>query len=122
MPALDIAALSTRANGGLIPHAKHGGKGVFALDVTGSKFEGTGFEKEQIGQIHVALLAGVGSEAGRWNGLSVRDNGDDVALLDGECRLVRARFETEDRFEGFGTRVILADDFKKPACNDINYV
>lgn len=95
---------------------------MLALDVTGSKFDGTGFEKEQIGQIHVALLAGAGSEAGRWNGLSVRDSGDDVALLDGECRLARARFWTEGRFEGLGTRVILADDFKKPACNVIKYV
>lgn len=64
-PALDIAALRTRANGGLIPHAKHGGIGVFVLDAAGSKFEGTGFEKEQIGQIHVALLAGDGSGVGR---------------------------------------------------------
>lgn len=39
----------------MIPQAKHGGNGVFAFAVPGSKFEGTGLEKEQIGQIHVAL-------------------------------------------------------------------
>lgn len=92
LPALDIAALRTCENGGLMPHARHGGRGAFVLDVTGSKFDGTGFEKEQIGQIHVALVAGEGSGIGRWKGLSVRDNGDDVALLEGEFRLVIARF------------------------------
>lgn len=30
--------------------------GVFSLDVDGSKLEGTGFEKEHIGQIQVALV------------------------------------------------------------------
>ena len=63
--ALDIAALRTRAKGGLIPHAKHGANGVCALAVVGSKFEGTGFEKEQIGHIQVAVLAGAGSGVGR---------------------------------------------------------
>lgn len=63
--ALDIAAFRTRASGGFIPQAKHGANGLCALAVAGSKFEGTGFEKEQIGQIHVAELAGVGSGVGR---------------------------------------------------------
>lgn len=54
-----------RASGGFIPQAKHGANGLCALAVAGSKFEGTGFEKEQIGQIHVAELAGVGSGVGR---------------------------------------------------------
>jgi hypothetical protein len=60
-----MAAFSTWEKGGLMPHAKHGGKGVFVFAVAGSKFEGTGFENEQIGQIHVALLTGEGSDDGR---------------------------------------------------------
>jgi hypothetical protein len=55
MPA--IAALTTCTKGGLMPHAKHGGNGVCALAVAGSKFSGTGLEKEQMGHIHVALRA-----------------------------------------------------------------
>jgi hypothetical protein len=51
-----IAALSTVVNGGLIPHARQGGKFVAALAVAGSKFEGTGFENVHIGQTQVALI------------------------------------------------------------------
>lgn len=68
-----------------------------------------------MGQIHVAVLVGEGAEEGRWNGLSVRDSGDAVALLDGTLRLAKLRFWIEDRLAGLGTRVILAEDFKKPA-------
>lgn len=50
-----IAALRTVVNGGLMPHARHGGKCVVVVAVAGSKLEGTGLEKEQIGQIQVAL-------------------------------------------------------------------
>ena len=113
--APDIAAFRTRANGGLTPHAKQGAKRVCALAVAGSKFDGTRLEKEQIGHIQVAILEGEGSCIGRWKGLFVRDRGDAVALLDGVLRLDIARFCTEDRLEGFGTRVIFADDFKNPA-------
>jgi hypothetical protein len=80
----------------------------------GSKFEGTGFEKAQIGQIHVALLAGEVSGEGIWNGLSDRDSGEAVALREGW--LDAPRFWRDVRFEGFGKRVILAEDFRKPAC------
>jgi hypothetical protein len=38
-----------------MPHAKHGGSGVLALAVAGSKFEGTGLEKVHIGHTQVAL-------------------------------------------------------------------
>ena len=38
-----------------MPHAKQGGKGVYIFAVVMSKFEGTGLEKEQMVQIHVAL-------------------------------------------------------------------
>lgn len=114
--ALEIAAFNTWARGGLMPHAKHGASGVWALAVAGSKFEGTGLEKEHIGHIHVPALIGDDSAVGRWNGLSARDSGDAVALLEGVARLVRLRCWIDDRFDGFGTSVILAEDFIKPAC------
>lgn len=41
-----------------MPHARHGGSGVRAFAVAGSKFDGTGLEKEHIGQTHVALTDG----------------------------------------------------------------
>lgn len=40
-----------------MPHAKQGGRGVYMFAVVMSKFEGTGLEKEQMVQIHVALLS-----------------------------------------------------------------
>ena len=52
MPA--IAAFTTCTVGGLIPQARHGGIGVRDARA-GSKFEGTGFEKEHIGHTQVAL-------------------------------------------------------------------
>jgi hypothetical protein len=60
MPA--IAAFTTCTVGGLIPQARHGGIGVRDASA-GSKFEGTGFEKEHIGHTHVALCGG-GAGAG----------------------------------------------------------
>lgn len=51
-----IAALRTCTSGGLIPQVRHGGMGVCAFAVPGSKLDGTGFEKEQMGQIQVALV------------------------------------------------------------------
>lgn len=50
-----IAALISSSRGGLIPQALHGRITVFALAVAGSKVAGTGFEKEQMGQIQVAF-------------------------------------------------------------------
>lgn len=58
-----IAALSTVASGGLMPHARHGGRGVFAVAVAGSKLDGTGLEKEHIGQTQVAFT-GLGEVGG----------------------------------------------------------
>lgn len=81
--ALTTAAFSTSESGGLIPHARHGAKGVRSLAVCGSKFEGTGFENVQIGHIHVALFEGAGSAEGTWKGLSALDAGDAVALREG---------------------------------------
>jgi hypothetical protein len=71
MPA--IAAFTTWTVGGLIPQARHGGIGVREASA-GSKFEGTGFEKEHIGHTHVALCGG-----GAGAGLPCR-GGVDVGL------------------------------------------
>jgi len=67
----DIAAFTTWTRGGLIPQARHGGRGVLAFAIDGSKFEGTGLENEQIGQIHVALgsLDGTGDGLDCCNGV-----------------------------------------------------
>ena len=62
-----IAALRTVVNGGLMPHARQGGRCVAALAVAGSKLDGTGFENVQMGQIQVALM-GFG-EAEVWGRL-----------------------------------------------------
>lgn len=43
-----------------MPQARHGGRGVCELAAVGSKFAGTGFEKLQIVQTHVAEEAGPG--------------------------------------------------------------
>lgn len=71
---LAMAAFTTWRYGGLMPHAKHGGIGVFALDSTGSKLDGTGLENEHIGHIQVALLGKSGAWfANAWrNGLASR--------------------------------------------------
>ena len=47
------AAFNTRAKGGLIPQARHGGSGNASVAMVGSKLEGTGFENEHIGQTQV---------------------------------------------------------------------
>lgn len=56
--ALLIAALSTSDSAGLMPHAKQGGRGVWAFAAAGSKLEGTGFEKLQMLQTQVAAAGG----------------------------------------------------------------
>lgn len=97
-----IAALTTCTVGGLMPHARHGGIGVREARA-GSKLEGTGFEKEQIGHTHVALGGG-----GAGAGLPCRGGVDDA--LWGEAATPRVSC-----FRGFGKSVILAEDFRKPA-------
>lgn len=73
-----MAALSTTANGGLIPQARHGGRGKEALANEASKFEGTGFEKEQIVHIQVAFDWGKGEDIrGASKGLMLLDTGDE---------------------------------------------
>lgn len=73
-----MAALSTTANGGLIPQNRHGGKGMEVLALPVSKFEGTGLEKEQMVHIHVALEGGKGVERGEGRkGLWTLETGDE---------------------------------------------
>lgn len=53
--AAAMVAFKMMVSGGLIPHARQGGRGVEAVAVAGSKLEGTGLENEQMGQTHVAF-------------------------------------------------------------------
>jgi hypothetical protein len=112
--APEMNAFRRRILEGLTPHDKHGAI-CRSSGNSGSKFDGTGFENEHIGHIQFALRLGEGSAEGRWKGLSVRESGVAVALLDGALRPDIFRFWAEDRLGGFGTRVIFAEDFKKPA-------
>lgn len=115
---LAIAALTTWTYGGLMPHAKQGGIGVFSLEVAGSKFEGTRFEKEHIGQIQVALVgircAGVLLVVDP-SGLPTRpaDEGCPRSMLAVLCAM-------EKCLAAFGYMVIFGDDFMKPACFHIS--
>lgn len=63
-----IAALTTCTVGGLIPQARHGGIGVREASA-GSKLDGTGLEKEQIGQTQDAVIDGAGAGLFRRSGL-----------------------------------------------------
>jgi len=102
---VDIAALTTSTNGGFIPQARHGGSGVRAFAVVGSKLDGTGFEKEHIGQTQVAATDG----GAGGTGLARRSGA--------VARLEAARGGPRDaRLEGFAYRVILGDDLRKPTC------
>ena len=101
-----IAAFTTWTKGGFIPHARHGGSGVWAFAVAGSKFDGTGLENEQIGHIQVALVAGAeaGEGARERCGLpylsGVVEIGLLVVLLTGS--IGGPRVERESRLDGLG--------------------
>lgn len=71
------AAFSTRANGGLMPQARHGGRGKVSVAIVGSKFDGTGLEKEHIGHTHVPTTVGTVIACER-NGLEEREEGEDA--------------------------------------------
>lgn len=111
-----IAAFSTVVKGGFIPQARHGGRLTVAVAVAGSKFEGTGFEKEQMGQIQLAFIGleeGGGCfaiEGGRGdNDLPGADGAGTAGLA------VALRGLSALPFCGLGWIVIFGDDFKKPA-------
>ena len=99
----DMAALTTCTSGGFIPHARHGGRGVRAFAVEGSKFDGTGLEKEHMGHTHVALSGGVDAGAG----LPRRSGVMGVLLVRGG--------PWESRLDGLGKRVTFGEDLRKPA-------
>lgn len=107
LTAAAMAALSMTFRDGLIPQAKHDGRGVEAVEVVGSKFDGTGLENEQIGHTHVAfnVLLGRGMRGLDWTG--VEANGDALPPIPVECPM--------PRFGGFGYTVTLGDDFRKRA-------
>ena len=71
---------------GLIPHARHDGIGVLAVTLDGSWVGGSGLEKVQIGQIHVALWsAGVtGVDERTGEGLAPRGDDDTKPFAEDE--------------------------------------
>lgn len=86
-----------------MPQAKHGARGVNSFAEIGSKLEGTGFEKVQIGQTHVASFAIFGGTVNRAG---------EADVVDAEI----LRWCCHDCLEGgFGIRVIFGDDFRNPA-------
>jgi len=108
---LAIAALTTFTYGGLMPHARHGGIGVFSLDIDGSKCKGIGLEKEQIGQIQVAL----GGIRGAVELLALKLP-EPAPPADGCPRSTLVVFCAREKcLIAFGYRVIFGDDFMKPA-------
>lgn len=115
--AAAIAAFSIVVNCGLIPHARHGGNGVEAVAVAGSKLEGTGLENEQMGQIHVAFTGFGAGDAPRETCRAAEDGcAGEVPLTWVEngpafvpCGCPRPCFC------GLGYIVILGEDLRKPA-------
>ena len=76
-------AFSTCGKEGLTPQVTHAGRNVFEFAVAGSKFAGTGLEKEQIVQTHVADLGVLDPDPVLRKGLAPRcpGEGDCAALL-----------------------------------------
>ncbi len=64
--ACEMAAFRTSVRAGATPQAKHGGIGVCAFTVAGSKLDGMGLANEQMAQIHVpcSLRGVLGKEDG----------------------------------------------------------
>lgn len=99
-----------------MPQARHGGRSVREFAVAGSKFEGMGLEKEQMGQTQVALGAIAGECTIVLEGLSCRAG---VAVPECEDPYGLApvpRIDNEACLLGFGKSVTLGEDFKKLAC------
>lgn len=99
----EMAALTTCTSGGFIPQARHGGRGVRAFAVDGSKLDGTGLEKEHMGHTQVALSGGADAGAGLPLPSGV---GGALLVLGGPC---------DSRFDGLGKSVTLPEDLRKPA-------
>ena len=114
--ALDMVALSTCVRVGLIPHARHGGKGVWAFAVVGSKLDGTGFGKLQMVHIQVAVLACVGATDGERIAVSTVGEGDAPVVPEGPGVVDAARGWRGPRLVGLGKSVTFGEDLRKPAC------
>ncbi len=112
---LEMEALSICVKAGLIPHARHGGKGVCALAVVGSKLDGRGFGKLHMVQIHVAELGcGVPVEGDR-NWESDVGKGDPVLSREPD-EVAAAALDWRDPFlAGLGISVTFAEDLRNPA-------
>ena len=95
-----------------MPQDKHGGSGVCAFAVEGSKLDGTGLEKLQIVHTHVVALAAGGSTTGGRIGLSFRRPGDEVPFPGANPG---DRGPSDERLVAFGMSVTLADDLRNPA-------
>lgn len=93
----------------MIPQARHGGNGVCAVAVVGSKLEGTGLGKLHIVQTHVAALACERFEGGDSSEVS------DVGKAEDAAAAATALDCNDARFAGFGNSVTLADDLRNPA-------
>jgi hypothetical protein len=104
-----MAALTTCMVGGLMPQARHGGIGVREASA-GSKLEGTGFEKEQIGQTQDALREGAGAGAGLFRRSGEPDEGLGAIEADSDSDRPRVSW-----LAGLGKRVTLGEDLRKPA-------
>jgi hypothetical protein len=117
--AAAIAAFRTWLNDGFIPHARHGGIGKAEVAVLTSKFEGTGLEKEHMGQIHVPADCLTGDAGTGMDGLLERETGDEDDeryARDGAFGVFDAmRRDPKLLFSGLGYKVILADDRRNPA-------
>lgn len=113
-----MAAFSTWVKAGLMPQARHGGRGVCALAEAGSKLDGTGLEKLQMVHTHVAVLAGDESTGADLRGLSERGAGEAVVLFLGEAVPKAGDLDCNaEPLVGFGIRVTFGEDFRKPAWN-----
>ena len=66
-----------------MPHAKHGGSGVFAFAAEASKLLGSGLENEHIGHTQVVVFGRELLDTG-FRGELVRGAGDEVPLREGE--------------------------------------
>lgn len=108
-----MAAFNTWVKAGLIPQARHGGNGVCAVAVVGSKLEGTGLGKLHIVQTHVAVLVRVGFDDGD------RNRGSEFGVVGEEVAAAAAAATALDcndaLFAGLGNTVTFAEDLRNPA-------
>jgi hypothetical protein len=118
--AAAIAAFRTWLNGGFMPQVRHAGMGEFEVAVLASKLDGTGFEKEHIGQTHVPVDCLSEYGAGRGvNGLLERETGDDEDeryARGGAFGVVDAiRSDPRPFLDGLAYSVTFGDDLRNPA-------